>query len=112
MVASKLDLNNELAVEIGANYDLTIQLCGCDDLTLYQGICNVKSDLLATTILFSPTIEIVNKDTFKLLINFGSIPLNLLNSTAIYDVLFFNLLSRFFAVEGKMQLIKRVTTVI
>lgn len=111
MVASKLDLKEENAVEIGADYSLTIQLCGADDLTLYQGICNIKASLDSAEILLSPTIQIVNKDTFNINIAFSNYPPTVVAGNYIYDVLFYKTDKRFYAIEGKIQVLKRVTTV-
>lgn len=112
MVASKLDLINENAAEIGSSYEITIELCGTDDLTLFSGVSQIKTSVQDTTILLSPTVTVIDNRTFKLSIAFGDYPTNLNAGNYTYDVLFYNTTKRFYAVEGKFQIIRRVTAII
>jgi hypothetical protein len=109
MVAAKIDLTGENAAEIGANYEISITLSGVDDLLEYQGICQVKSAIDSTEIIISPTVEILNKDSFRLLVNYDAYPTTLIAGNYFYDVLFYKISKRFYAIEGKIQIIKRVT---
>lgn len=112
MVATNLDLNGDNAVEIGADYEISIQLCNADDLLEYVGICNVKQSVDSDLILLSPTITIVNKDTFTLSIDFGGYPDTLNSGNYLYDVLFYKPEKRFYAVYGKIQFIRRISELI
>lgn len=105
-----LDLIGDLAIEIGATYDrVTVQLCNADDLTAYTGVCHVKTAISDTTSILTPTIEITNKDTFKIIVPFSGFGISAIAGNYIYDVLFTSATRKFYAIGGKVQLIARVT---
>lgn len=112
-MAVQIDLTNEHAVEIGATYRVTFQLCNANDLNDgYLGSCQVKSSTNATEAVIEPTIEIVNKDTFSLIIPFSEFTASTQPGNYLYDVLFANSTDRFYAIYGKIALVQRITKMV
>lgn len=108
MVAAKVDLKDDYSIEIGANWDVSFELCGADDLTLYTGKCQINSQAA----IVNPQVIIINKNTFRLFLNWSEYPVNLVPATYDYDVLFYKTNSRFFAIQGKVTIVERITTVV
>jgi hypothetical protein len=108
-----IDLINENAIEIGANYLATFQLCNSPDLTLYTGVCQIRQTNTATDIILTPTVQILNKDTFSIKIQYTVYPVTLAAGNYVYDALFSKTdgTDRFYAVGGKIQIVKRVTKI-
>lgn len=108
MVAAKVDFKDEYSIEIGANWDISIELCGTDDLTTYTGKCQINSGLI---VLLNPIVTIVNKNVFKISINWSAYPVDLVAGTYDYDVLFYKSTNRFYAIQGKVVIVRRITIV-
>lgn len=111
MVMVNLDLVNENAVEIGADYTITVELNDAPALTEYTGTCFVKVNLESSEILIQPVITVLNHNSFSLSIPFTSFSPATKAGSYVYDVLFIraNPPNRFYACGGKIQLLKRVT---
>ena len=107
-----IDLVNELGVDIGASYLKTFRLCNANDLTNYTGYCQVRKTSTDTNVILSPTIEILNKDTFNLKILFSAFTGSTVAGDYYYDVFFASVSDRFYAVGGRFQLIKRITVIV
>lgn len=102
-----LDFINENAIEIGADFSVTITLLNAPNLNDYNGYCHVFN---GQNKLLEPSIVITDIDTYKLNISHT----DLVNQTAgifDYDVLFVRSTNRFYANGGKFQLIKRLTII-
>lgn len=106
-----IDLINDYAVNIGATYRIAFQLCNAPDLTDYTGDCQIKSNLASTAVVLEPTINVLTKDTFELVIPFGDFTGSIGAGNYIYDVLFSKVDDRFYAIAGKVQLVQRVTSI-
>jgi hypothetical protein len=106
-----IDLLAENGVEIGASYKASFQVCGMPDLQSYTGVCQIRTSNTDTTIILSPVVEISTKDVFSIGVNFLSYPSTISPGTYQYDVLFTKTdnTDRFYAVGGKIQIIKRIT---
>lgn len=112
-LAAKIDLNGDHAIECGTSYERTITLCNFPDLTLYRGFCEFRK---AGTKVLEAQINVISKDTFKILI-----PWTLTNTTEfrssvatgeiLYDVLFVEALDRFYAIRGKASFINTTTEI-
>lgn len=106
-----IDLINDNGVEIGANFNASFQLCNSPDLTLYTGVSHIRQNNTATEIILQPSVQIITKDTFSIKLLYSVYPTNIAPGNYFYDVLFSknDLTDRFFAVGGKIQIIKRIT---
>jgi hypothetical protein len=104
-----IDLINEFAVNIGATYIISIQLCNAPDLTLYDGYSQIRTNNTSENIVLSPTITVISKDVFELRIPFNDFSGSVVPGLYQYDVLFSNAGNRFYAVGGKVQILKRIT---
>ena len=71
MTAALLNFDKDNSIEIGGNFEATIQIFDAPNLLDFQGKCNIKSADVET-VLLSPTITIINHDTFTFTINFRS----------------------------------------
>lgn len=113
MNVNTLDLVNENQVNIGATYRLQIQLCNAPDLTQYTGFCQVRESVGSTVIILTPRINVLSKDIFEIFIPHTDFTLSNLPGNYLYDVGFNKLDSseRFYTVAGKIQLVRRVTTI-
>lgn len=105
----QLDLINEAAINIGESYEIGVQLYNADDLTGYSGFCQIRQSPASTDIILSPVISVLSKDTFSINVDFDGYPLNLVPGTYQYDVLFSSSEKRFYAICGKVQILKRIT---
>lgn len=105
-----IDLIGDRAVNIGASYKVQIQLCNAPDLATYTGgSCQIKSSNTSDEVILSPTINVLSKDVFEIDIPFNLFTSVVLAGTYVYDVLFSKADHKFYAIAGKIQLIKRVT---
>ena len=104
-----LDLVGDYSVNIGSTYSITIQLCNAPDLMLYTGYSQIRQNNTSETVILEPTITVLNKDIFKLEIPYTAFPTDILAGNYQYDVMFANATDRFFAIGGKVTLIKRIT---
>lgn len=107
----QLDLIAENAVNIGATYRTKIQLCNAPDLTLYIGTCQIRQAPASTDIILTATINILSKDLFEMVIPYGIFNTTIQAGNFVYDVLFSKTDDRFYAIGGKIQLVKRVTQI-
>lgn len=108
-----IDLIGDRAVNIGASYKVQIQLCNAPDLTEYTaGDCQIKTSISSNEIFLIPTINVLSKDIFEIEIPFTLFTTATVAGTYVYDVLFSKINHKFYAVAGKIQFIKRVTTVV
>ena len=109
-----LDLALENQVNIGATYRLQIQLCNAPDLTLYTGLCQVRQSVGSPEVILTPRINILSKDIFEIYIPHTDFSLTTLPGSYLYDVAFNKLdnTDRFYAVAGKIQLVRRVTEIV
>lgn len=110
----QIDLLNENSIEIGANYNATFQLCNSPDLTQYTGICQIRQSNVSTDIILSPVVQILNKDTFNIKLLYSVYPNTIVAGNYVYDTLFSKIdnTDRFYAVGGKIQIVKRVTKIV
>lgn len=109
----KLDLIEDNAINIGATFQKEIQLCNFPDLTEYTGLSQIRLSNTSDTVILSPTITVITKDIFKIVIPYTAYNnVTVEAGNYVYDVLFSKTDDRFYAVGGKAQLIRRVTTVI
>jgi hypothetical protein len=106
-----LDLINEYSVSIGSTYKIDVQLCNAPDLMLYTGVSQIRSNISSTDILLTPNISILSKDLFQMVIPFTAFNTNIQPGNYVYDVLFTKTDDRFYAIAGKIQLVKRVTQI-
>lgn len=106
-----IDLINENAIEIGATYKASFRLCNHPDLTLFTGVCQIRTNNTATTAILTPVVNIITKDTFSIDLDFDVYPSDIAAGNYQYDVLFRNTDQRFYAVGGKIQIVKRITAI-
>lgn len=106
-----IDLIGDNAVSIGTTYSVSFQLCSAPDLTLYSGASQIKVNNLSPEIILSPIVNVITKDLFELTIPYGLFTSNIQAGNYQYDVLFTRPEDRFYAVAGKIQLIKRITQI-
>lgn len=105
---AKVDLVDAYAVELNSNFECVMQLNNAPDLTLYTGYSQVRTSVNDTTISLNFTVQILNKNTFKVSANYNSYA-GLAPGNYVYDVLFTKADHRFYAVGGKVQIVQRVT---
>jgi hypothetical protein len=106
-----IDLINENAIEIGATYKASFRLCNHPDLLLFTGVCQIRVNNTSTTAILTPIVNIITKDTFSIDLDFDVYPDNLAAGNYQYDVLFSSSGERFYAVGGKIQIVKRITAI-
>jgi len=111
MAPIQLDLINEACINIGETYSMGVQLYNADDLTNYTGFCQVKQSPASTDVVLTPTIVVLSKDTFSINVGFDDYPPALVPGSYQYDVLFTSTLKRFYAICGKVQILKRITSI-
>lgn len=107
----KLDLINENAVELFADYSCVIELNDAPILTDYNGYCYIKVSVESADIILQPKINILTVNSLEISIAFNEYPSTIKAGTFEYDVLLIKKDNshRFYAVGGKIQLLKRVT---
>jgi hypothetical protein len=107
MVAPKLDLSGDNAIERGASFDRIFSVCNQPNLTDFQGYCEVKNK--AGQVIATPSIIVLTPTTF-------SISLSHTQTASMdageydYDVKFVSTNNRFFAARGKVQIIETITS--
>jgi hypothetical protein len=109
-----IDLINDNSIEIGANYEASFKLCNAPDLSDgYSGYCQIRTNNQSNLVILSPRVNIVSKDLFTISIAFNDYPVDIIAGNYQYDVLFASSTTgnRFYAVGGKIQIIKRITTI-
>lgn len=106
-----LDLIGDYSVSIGSTYRISIQMCNAPDLTLYTGVSQVRASNSSTDVVLTPSINILTKDLFEFVIPYTLYTNTIQPGNYAYDVMFRKTDDRFYAIAGKIQLIKRITQV-
>lgn len=106
-----IDLINNYAINIGSDYEISIQLCNAPDLTDgYTGLSQIRQNVTGDVVI-SPTVTVVSKDIFTWKIPNTGYPANLQAGNYIYDVLFSKTDNRFYPIGGRCQLVARSTRI-
>lgn len=110
MVAQKIDLIDQLAVEIGSDYQQNFKICGLN-LADYSGECEVKLDPDAETLL-TVVITIVGNDILTLSIPNASYPINIESGIYNYDILLTHKekSTKKYLMYGEIEIIQRITS--
>lgn len=106
-----IDLINNEAIEINSTYQASFKLTGFADLTQFVGECQIKVSNAESAVVLSPDVNIINKDIFSINVAFDDYPIDISPGNYQYDVLFSNSSERFYAVGGKVQIVRRITQI-
>lgn len=107
MTATKIDLIESNAIEVGATYEQTFRICG-KSLIDYVGYCEFRTVGTASTLIATPFVTVLSSDVFKLTLS-AATTATISPGTYLYDVKFVGLTETFFAVRGNVEVIETYT---
>lgn len=111
MVAHKIDLVGEHAIEKGADYIRYFSTCNHPRLTEYNGFCEIRTKGGNGQVIVSPIITVTDDTHYELKINHSDTE----NLTTLgefeYDIKFVENTNAdvFYSIRGKVQIIDNIT---